>query len=76
MVNLGTGGLSIRVPIVSRKGRGIDYHMSKHMKASSAEWAPTVTQLGTNYPITTLNWVPDQSPGAKLDRAGQRSRER
>ncbi len=64
MVNLGTGGLSIRVPIVSRKGRGIDYLYVETYESKLWTMVPTVTQLGTNYPITTLNWVPDQSPGA------------
>ena len=63
MVNLGTGGLSIRVPIVSRKGRGIDYLYVETYESKLWTMVPTVTQLGTNYPITTLNWVGGSRPG-------------
>jgi RHS repeat-associated protein len=60
-VNLGTGGVSIRIPIVSRKGRGITYLYLHQYESKLWSMVPTVVTLGNSYPTTYLSWVPDNS---------------
>jgi RHS repeat-associated protein len=61
-VNLMSGGLSLRIPILSRKGRGVDYEL--HLSYESKTWVMNTSVL--NYPpgtyTTSYNWY-HNSPG-------------
>ena len=60
-VNLGTGGVSIRIPIASNTGRGSTY--TAFMQYESKVWAmtPIVTGGSGNGPVVYYTWYPDQN---------------
>jgi RHS repeat-associated protein len=62
-VNLGTGGVTIRIPISSTTGRGTTY--SQFLQYDSKYWnvIPNVQTGGVNGPVVHYQWVPDTFSG-------------
>jgi len=60
-VNLGTGALNVRIPILARKGRGMDYERVSLYSSKMWEVEPRYDPL-TNE-INGIAWYPNQSVG-------------
>jgi RHS repeat-associated protein len=63
-VNLANGGLMLHIPILSRKGRGLDY--SVYFDYQSKYWVMDTSFVQTPYPNWTsfFNWQPDATTAA------------
>jgi RHS repeat-associated protein len=62
-VNLGNLGVSIRIPIVSSKGRGTTYLLLAQYESKQWTVVPTVIPNGQNVPVVHYVWQPDVTSG-------------